>query len=194
MSIVFDDVARDIDGPPKPGGGQFEYLNRSSRAEAERVRMLIDRLIEGYPKRHLESLIPRLRSRKDRDHISAFFELILHEVLLRSEHRVVDVEPTVPNSTRRPDFLIEAPDGHRFYLEAVTSVGESSAAAAATARFNEVKRVVDEADARYHFLDLRTEGTPTGQVTLGRLRRGLAEWIAMLPTTEEARHAPPFIY
>lgn len=194
MLIVFDDIGRDIDGPAKPGETQFSYLNRSSRIEAERIRALIEDWIARYPEQHRAALITRLRSTIDGAHLSAFFELALHELLLRTGHKIIDVEPPAPNSPNRPDFLVESPDGQSFYLEAVVSMGESRETAAANARLNDAVRIVDEADAKLHFLDLQIEGKPGQQVSLGRLRRALAAWISGLPMTEDAKDAPPFVY
>lgn len=73
-------------------------------------------------------------------------------------------------------------------------MNETPQEAAGDARLNAAVRVVDEADARNHFLDLQIDGTPAQPVTLRRLRRGLADWIAGLPLTEEAKDAAPFVY
>lgn len=194
MPFVFDDIERDREGPAKPGETHFSYLNKSNRIEAARVRALVEDWISRYPDEHRAALIARLRSTIDSAHYSAFFELALHELLLRTGHTIVAVEPQVPNSPHKPDFLLQAPDGIRFYMEAVTSMNETPQEAAGDTRLNDAIRIIDEADARYHFLALQFEGTPAQQVTLRLLRGKLAEWIAGLPTTEQAKDAPPFTY
>jgi hypothetical protein len=53
------------------------------------------------------------------DFPSAFFELFLHELLLRLGCNV-EVHPDPgTGSSRRPDFLVTDPDGQQFFLEAV---------------------------------------------------------------------------
>jgi hypothetical protein len=194
VPIVFDDIERDRGSPAKPGETHFSYLNRATRIEAERVRALVEDWISRYPEQHRAALVKRLRSTIDSAHYSAFFELALHELLLRTGHTILAVEPQVPNSPHQPDLLVQASDGTCFYLEAVISMNETPQEAAADARLNDAVRIVDEADARLHFLDLQIEGTPAQPVTLRRLRKALARWIAGLPATEEAKDAAAFVY
>ena len=61
----------------------------------------------------------RFTSERDEDHRSAYFELLLHEVLTQLGGNL-SVEPSVPGTTKRPDFLVEL-DGERFYLEAMVN-------------------------------------------------------------------------
>lgn len=56
MPIVFDDIDRDHQGPPKAGETHFSYLNRSGRVEAERVRSLVEDWIVRYPASDLVAL------------------------------------------------------------------------------------------------------------------------------------------
>lgn len=61
-------------------------------------------------------LVGRLRSPDDNQFRSAFWELYLHEALLASGFDVA-IHPTLPGTTRQPDFLAGAGDTS-FYLEA----------------------------------------------------------------------------
>lgn len=139
-------------------------------------------------------MVARLRSSIDAAHFSAFFELSIHELLARTSHQIIAVEPEVPDSDYRPDFLVQAPDGPQFYVEVVTSMNETPRAAGAQARLNDAVRVVDETNAKHHFLDLQIEGNPAKPVTLRKLRSALATWITALPTNPEMKGATPFIY
>lgn len=124
MQIVFDEIDRDHEGPAKHGERHFSYLNRSSRIEAVRVRALVEEWISHYPESDRLALVQRLRSPIDGAHVSAFFELALHELLIRTGHKILALEPKVPNSHHQPDFLGEAPDGATFYMEAMTSMNQ----------------------------------------------------------------------
>ena len=44
----------------------------------------------------------------------------------------------MPGTNKSPDFLVEAPDGKRFYLEATIATGQSQATAGARKRLDEV--------------------------------------------------------
>lgn len=140
------------------------------------------------------ALVARLRSTIDAAHYSAFFELAVHELLVRTGNTIVAVEPQVPDSNHRPDFLVEAPDGARFYLEVVTSIARSPADVAAEKRLNDAIGIVDKADARLYFLDVQIEGKPSEQISAKALRPALANWIATLPVTEAVKDEPPFVY
>jgi hypothetical protein len=88
---IFDDIARENDQPRQEGEPLFSYLNESSRAEAERVRKLVDEWIEEYPESHRDALVARLRSDIDDQHQSAFFELFLHHFL--RARKIIEIEP-----------------------------------------------------------------------------------------------------
>lgn len=78
---------------------QFAYLNSSARPEAGRVREALEDFITRFPEAHRGALIARLRSELDEVHHSAFFELALHELLLRSGHQIEEIEPAIPGSS-----------------------------------------------------------------------------------------------
>ena len=46
---IFVDIAHELDDPPQQNETAFAYLNRSGRAEAERVRQLVARWFHHYP-------------------------------------------------------------------------------------------------------------------------------------------------
>lgn len=192
--IVFEDISRDLEGPMRPIDTEFGYLNRSNRPEAERVRQLVEQWIARYPESRRAGLVARLRSKRDAAHCSALFELTLHELLIVTGHRLIEIEPVLSHTTKSPDFLVEAPDGTRFYLEAVLATGKSADETAADARLNDAIHAVECADCPAHVLDLHVKGVPAGQVTLGKLRRELADWISKLPVGEAAKKVPAFEY
>src|SRR5258706_4304229 len=116
---IFDDIARGGEDPPHQDERAFAYLNRSGRAEAERVRRLVDNWLDHYPAAHRDALVARFRSTIDDQHRSAFFELFLHELMLTRGHKVLAIEPTLAHTPRSPDYLVESSAGSLFYLEGV---------------------------------------------------------------------------
>jgi hypothetical protein len=131
---IFDDITRDDGGPPQQGEGLFTYLNRSNRPEAVRVRNLVDDWLSRYPIEHHDALVSRFRSNIDDQHRAAFFELFLHQFILRRGHKVIAIEPKLAHTTKSPDFLLKSADGSRYYLEAVTATGRSKDETADQAR------------------------------------------------------------
>jgi hypothetical protein len=135
-----------------------------------------------------------LRSQTDEEHVSAFFELMLHALLLRTGHTILAIEPELPHSPNRPDFLVAAPGGSQFYLEAVTVTGKSKAEVGRERLLSTAVRSIERAQAPNHFLDLHKQGKPDQPISGKKLRKQLAAWIAALPIGDAAKDAQPFVY
>jgi hypothetical protein len=191
---IFDDIHRSDQNPPCEREAAFAYLNRSDRIEAGRVRRLVDLWIDHYPAQHREALVARFRSTINDHHISAFFELFLHELVLRCGHRVVSIEPRLTHVRNSPDFLIESKHGCRFYLDGVLATGRSQQETVTRARLNQALAAIDATPSPAHFLDLEVTGCPTAPMTIWRMKRGLRIWLARLPEGESAADASPFRY
>ena len=134
---IFDDIPRDDADPPHQDETAFAYLNRSGRAEAAKVRALVDDWLASYPIQHRDPLVARLRYAIDYQHYAAFFELFVHQLLVARGHQVVAVEPELPATKGSPDFLIETTEGHRLYMECLIATGQSQQEVAAEARLVE---------------------------------------------------------
>lgn len=116
---VFEQGPRIDLRPPAPKETAFAYLNRRAGAEADAARARIEDWLERYPEP--EALAARLRSPLDDQHRAAFFELLLHQLLLTLGHRIEAIEPKLAHTWKSPDFLVESAEGHRFYLEGVSA-------------------------------------------------------------------------
>lgn len=173
---AFDDIPREGEDPASHLIGQFDYLNASGRREAAAVRGLIDAWIVNYPAAHRPDLIRRLRSRDDVSHRSALFELMLHALLLRQGFTIVEIEPQLPNG-KAPDFLVEAPDRRRFYLEATLASGIDNVAAGANRRMREALQAIDDVRSPDFFLHLHTRGIPNQPSATARLRHAVQRFV-----------------
>lgn len=177
---IFDDNEKTLLGGASHIISQFDYLNASARTEAGEVRGALERYFERYPEQHRKDLRSRLRSVIDRQHLAATFELILHEVLLSSGCVIEEIEPTVPASNSRPDFLVRASDGQRFYLEAVVPSGLSNVQAGAERRMDDALHAIDQVNSGSFYLSVFTEGLPEQPVPVGALRKSIQEWVGGL--------------
>jgi hypothetical protein len=191
---IFDDIVRENDQPRQECEPRFSYLNKSSRAEAERVRELVDEWIKEYPASHREALVARLRSDIDDHHQSAFFELFLHHFLRARGCKIIEIEPKLEHTDKSPDYLVETSAGERFYLEAVLASGRSNQETAAYARLNTGLAAIDNVPSPDNFLSLTTEGLPAAPLSLKKLKRGVQSWIAGLPAGAAAKDAAAFKY
>ena len=105
--------------PPYSKEGAFAYLSRCARPEADDVRTTLEAWLNAYPPEEADKLAARLRSRRDDQHLAAFFELLLHRLLVGLGHRLVAVEPKLAHTWKSPDFQLDG-----FYLEGVSAQGD----------------------------------------------------------------------
>lgn len=158
---LFDEIERSDCDFAQFAEPQFAYLNRTARPEFARVRDELEQWFSHYPSAGQAELRARFRSNTDAQHQAAFFELFLHELLLRLDCQVT-LHPTVPNEAKTPDFLVKSPDGERFYIEATIVTNEPAAEAAAQARMNDVYDVLNRhVYSPDFFLWVEIEGVPT---------------------------------
>ena len=179
---------------------QFDYLNRSARPEAAHVRTIMEEMLALYPEPHRSKLVPRLQSRDDIQHNGAVFELILHELLIRRKCRVIAIEPEIPGNSHKPDFLVESPEGFRFYLEAKIATGALGAAPGADRRMRDALQAIDEVDSPNFFLCLRSHGIPASQVPKKQLRHEVQSFVNALDNKtvvaafEAGRSSPTYTF
>jgi hypothetical protein len=174
---IFTERTRDESDSPDYKEPHYDYLDRSARPEAENVRRLLEDWFTRWPEESKADLLPRLQSSDDQEFNSAFFELYLHELLVRSDY-AVRVHPELGDTKRRPDFLVESKiDGHSFYLEA-TSANDSHERKGALTRLNVVLDSINGLDSPNFLLAVETSDLPASSPPLGRIRRDLEVWLS----------------
>jgi hypothetical protein len=191
---LFDDIPRPDTDVWNQHEAAFAYLNRSGRPEASRVRQLIEDWLARYPADHRDALIARLRSSIDDQHRGAFFELLVHELLLTRGHRVLEIEPKLAHTSKSPDFLVQAKEGQRLYLECVLATGRSEKEVAEQKRLNQALAAMDRTPSPRHFLNLTVHGVPTAPISIREMTKALRAWIAGLPDDDSAIESAPFKY
>ena len=83
-------------------------------------------------------------------------------------------------SERRPDFLVQMPNGEEFYLEAVLASEYSEAERAAKRRKNVVLESIEKLDSPNFFVGISADGNPDTPPPSKRLRRDLSDWLSSL--------------
>ena len=127
---IFDDLERTEAIPSEHGEPIFDFLNRVAGDYWAHPRQLMQAWADRIPDPpDYNNLRQRFRSHDDDQFRSAFLELYLHECLARAGYRVT-IHPSLPATTRRPDFHAER-SGMGFYLEAIAPGTSADAKAAA---------------------------------------------------------------
>ncbi|MBT4484491.1 MAG: hypothetical protein HOC71_12535 [Candidatus Latescibacteria bacterium] len=116
----------------------FSYINRCGRQEFFRIRDVLEDWFSRYPKIEKDEFLSRFQSENNTSFTSSFFELYLHELLLRLKYSV-HIHPKISESKlKKPDFLAIAPDGKELFIEAVITTEAKKESSSA----NAIKKVV----------------------------------------------------
>src|SRR5437773_9134038 len=127
---LFDDILRSQRGPATHTEDTFSFLNRSAWPASEGVRNLLESFFRRYPSSESAELKSNFKTQFD----SAFFELYLHELLLRLGCEVT-VHPTLNGTDAKPDCLARF-RGQEVIVEAVIATDRTDKERARDARLN----------------------------------------------------------
>lgn len=119
--MLFEPVEQ-IKGPIKQRETTFEFLQRGGRKEAIEIREWIENWFGKIP----HDIQPNLKGRLSGDYqqfLGALFEIEIHEILRRLDHRV-EFEPNIPGIEKQIDFFAQR-EKQGFYIEAtVCGIGQ----------------------------------------------------------------------
>ncbi|HCX28310.1 MAG TPA: hypothetical protein DHU55_00830 [Blastocatellia bacterium] len=199
---IFDELERTFPGPADYSEGHFSYYNRSARPAVAAIRARLGEMFSRYPVEHQAELRARFRSGDDRGFDSAFFELLLHELLLRLRCTVEVHPPVTSGDGKVPDFLAAPEDGEPFYVEAIVASALSDNEAARQSIMNVVYDQINKIESRNFFITISTiEGIGQRQPSGKRIRRFLETRLAALDPdrvaqdyTEGAADLPEWLY
>lgn len=113
--ILFDSYPKQLAGPRDPNISQYEYINRSKRNEYADLRERAERWAGRFPID--EEFLGRFKGKKDRHHQAAFFELFMHEFLMRLGYQVKRGEPMEDERKTAVDFCVSKGNEPIFCLE-----------------------------------------------------------------------------
>lgn len=174
---VFDDFTRTDASPATHSESTADFLNRCADPWFAEVRELVESWFGHIPDDETRrDLAARLRSNDNRQFHAAFWELYLHESILRAGYDLV-CHPELEGTSRRPDFL--ARSDQQLYVEARATF-DSNDELAAERRRTRVYDALNRLDSPNFFLWVDVEGEGRSDLSTGRLRRGLEEWLRTL--------------
>ena len=173
--MLFSDQQRDDHSPGKYAEDIFAFLGRSARPNAVEIRRILEKWFEDYPAVECAALKDRLQN----DFHAGFLELFLHSYFHANSFTLAP-HPTVPNSPRKPDFLVQNGECE-FYLEATVVRDISDQDIARQRVKNLLLDAINSADSPNFFLDLRDFTIAPGSQPAARkikafLERELPKW------------------
>ena len=174
---LFDETTRSNPRPARHVEGRFRFLNRAAGPIFDRIRVLLEDWLAAYPEGGQADLIGRFRSGDNRAFSGAFWELYLAEALRRAGYNVT-LHPSVPQSSRHPDFLAERSDGS-FYLETTVATASDSESAADQRR-GRIYDAINSVPSPAFWLGVHIEGEGPGEPKLTSLRHEVSVWLASL--------------
>jgi hypothetical protein len=182
--LLFDDIQRSHLGTKRDREPAFDFLNRSARPALARVRNLLESWFANLSECDQNRLKRDFQNKDDRQFKGAFFELYVHELLIKTGHSVA-VHPSLTNTTRNPDFRATPPVGPPTIVEATVVTEQSNE----TRRLeSHTKSVEDEINERLHssdyLLQLEIKGSLRESPAVGQLCRSISGHLESLNYAE----------
>jgi hypothetical protein len=175
MTPLFDHFVRTDPIPAINAESIFDGLNRLSWKNANEIRNLLETWYESYSIQNKKSFISRLRSKRNEDYQGAFFELFLHQLLIKMGFKV-KVDPLIGGGNT-PDFHAQSVTEEPFYLEARVVDPQS------LRHSTREELVFDELNKLHSpdfMLDSQVRGKLTSNPRLKEIRAVFQSWIDQL--------------
>ncbi len=102
--MLFSTFERTDPEPSRHTESTFQFIDRCKSIAVDKIRTELEKWLGNYPAEHRDELVSRFPS----DFHSPFFELLLHELLLR-QGSTVTVHPDVGTRGKYPDFAAQVP-------------------------------------------------------------------------------------
>jgi hypothetical protein len=151
--------------PKKVRESSFSFLERSSWNRCRMVRELVNLWVDLMNPD--TEFLSKLRSKKDKQHAAAMFELIVFTFLRKADYGV-QIHPPVPKSTT-PDFHVTG-KGINVYMEC-TLCGNSFESAENKRRMESVEDIVSQIQNYAYFINLGFKSISAISLTPRKFRR-----------------------
>lgn len=153
------------------------------------MREVLEAWFSHYPEECRYALRSRFRHQEGDDHLPAFLELFIHEILLRLGCAVEVLDVGGGGEGRRPDFLVTSRDCGPFYLEATVVTEESKEDRAEKAitqqMYDQLNRLIASPD---FFVSIEVHGASASSPPTSRIAADLSAWLAQMDPDEISRH------
>ena len=176
---LFDNLERTDQSAKTYTESTYAYYNRSARPGIAAMRDLLEQWFAIFPitgQRHIKG---HFRSPIENQHHAAFFELYLHELLVRLGF-AVELHPPAESVATHPDYLVSKDGRPAFYVEATLAGVPSAAEQAAGSRTAVVYDAINTMDSPNFFIGVQVRGAPATPPRARRMRTDIARWLSAL--------------
>lgn len=130
MKQLFPSFKRTDIEPANHNHNSYDFFNQCAWKDVENVRRLLNKWFSDIPEEEKEELFNRFK----KTFSSAFYELFLYNLFLYQGFKI-KVHPKIPNSNKKPDFLIIKND-IEIYVEAKEATDKSESKEALENKLN----------------------------------------------------------
>lgn len=170
MEKLFDDKIRSNLEYAQHQQDTYDFYDGSALEEFVLIRDRLNDWFSKYPIDAKKQLKRDFQSNFD----SAFFELFIHELFIRQGF-ILTSHPTVPNSTKNPDFLVKK-GSLEIYLEAKVATDESNEERAMKARQNVIYDTINQINCPNYWISIREINFLSNkQAKLSRIKQSLED-------------------
>ena len=193
---LFDDCERTHDGPADMVESLYAYINRSARLQAAEARMLCERWFAQYAKSALPDELNRFvgdfRSKSNKQHYAAWFELLIYQILVRLGCSV-KIHPDLACSDKHPDFVASA-GLSRVLVEATVVAPDKDPFAPTTYERDAQKKLTQLEIANFTITIAQVNGTLNRYLKNKEIKREFARLVAEYNPDEVLRRIDQFGY
>jgi hypothetical protein len=190
MQSIFDNVERSETRPQYFSESSFAYYNATARPGFAAIREFIERWYSEFPDSAKTDIFGRMRSGKDTDFLSAFFELYLSQLCKRSGFELAAYPGMEAHSRKKhPDFLVLRDGKPAFFVEG-TLAQEPQSTRAAKRRLAQLEDAINHLHCPDFWLWLDISGVADGNIPVGKIKKRMQKWLDTLNAdgvTEEVR-------
>jgi len=179
---LFEEILRTRIGFANHAEPKFNYINLSARKPYNLIRELLEEWYSSYPESAKKNLRGRFISSNDIEHLAAFFELYLYN-LLRKIGFEVEIHPEIQGKSTHPDFKAYYNGQPAFYLEAALAA-PSKEETAARKRENVVYESIDKVNSPDFFLSVQVKRYSKENPSGGEWRKSLEKRLSSLDYNE----------
>jgi hypothetical protein len=178
-NTLFDDIPRNEPERPRTYSeslSTFQFLNLATGERWTQARDLLESWYSDYPDTHKDQLRNNFRSELNGQHVGAWWELYTFTLYRRLGYAVT-VEPELPNSQRKIDFLVSR-DSESMYVECAVDGAEDGPFTSNPAVEAWIHDCVNKVQNRNFVIGLEFHAEGTEKPSETEITDALENWLA----------------